>query len=69
MAKCLHILQEESIINLKGKNILEFGSGVGLLGIYLSCIGANTVLSDLPQLKDIVVRNINLNRDILKGEA
>ncbi len=49
--------------------MLEFGSGVGLLGIYLAALGANVVLSDLPAIKDMAERNINLNRDVLKGEA
>lgn len=47
--------------------MLEFGSGVGLLAIYLCSLGVNVVLSDLPQMKDMAERNINLNRDILKA--
>jgi len=54
LAKCLHLLDEESILKLKGKRILEFGCGVGLLGIYLAAIGINVVMSDVPAIKDMV---------------
>lgn len=67
MIKCLHMLQEECVIDLKGKWMLEFGCGVGLLGIYMGAIGVNVVLTDLPAIKDMAERNINLNRDIIKG--
>jgi tRNA1(Val) A37 N6-methylase TrmN6 len=63
------MLQEEYVIDFKGKNLWEFGSGVGLLGIYLGAMGANIVLSDLPQLKNMIERNINLNKNMLKGSV
>ena len=69
MAKAFHFLQDEGTLNFQGKQMLELGSGVGLLGLYLTCLGANVVLTDLPQLKDIVERNININKDLFKGEA
>ena len=69
MAKTLHFLQDEGTIDFKGKQVLELGSGVGLLGIYLGCLGANVVLTDLPVLKSLSPNNINLNREMLKGKA
>lgn len=67
MAKCLHMLIEENALQLRGKYVMEFGCGVGLLSIYLGALGVNTVLTDLPQMKDMAERNINLNREVLKG--
>lgn len=51
LAKALHFQHEEGIINLNKKHVLELGSGVGMLGIYLACLGARVILSDLPMLK------------------
>ena len=39
------------------------------MGIYLACLGANVVLSDLPVLKEMIEKNVNLNRELLKGKA
>jgi hypothetical protein len=33
-----------------GANVLELGAGVGVVGTYLSCLGANILLTDLPTL-------------------
>ena len=43
------------------------GCGVGLVGLYLGCLGANVILTDLPSMKDMVERNININKDKIKG--
>lgn len=69
MAKALHFLSEEGTMPLQGKKLLELGSGVGLLGIYLGCLGSDVLLTDLPALKEMASRNINLNRDMLKGKV
>lgn len=53
MSKALHFMQEEGSLNLAGKRLLEFGSGAGFLGIYLGCIGANVLLTDLPPIKEM----------------
>lgn len=47
--------------------MLELGCGVGMLGIYLACLGSNVLMSDVSVLKDLVERNININRKMLKG--
>ena len=69
MAKCLHFMSEEGSLDLSKKHILELGCGMGLLGIYLACIGGTVMLTDLPVVKDMVERNINLNKKLLKGSA
>ena len=53
---------------IKGKNIVEIGSGVGLVGIYLAALGSNVILCDTPALKDLVEKNININRKMVNGK-
>lgn len=55
-------------MNFAGKQILELGCGVGLLSVYLGCLGANVIMTDLPPLKELIEKNININRYMLKGE-
>eukprot|EP00941_MAST-03F_sp_MAST-3F-sp1_P003058 g3058.t1 len=49
----------------KGKRVLELGSGVGLLGIAAACLGADVVLTDLPDPSvgrlALLEENIKLN--------
>jgi len=54
LAKALHYLTEEGVLNVHNKTILELGCGVGLLGIYLAAIGNKVIMSDLPAIKDLV---------------
>eukprot|EP01132_Coremiostelium_polycephalum_P006714 gene6714-8323_t len=47
---------------LKGKRIIELGSGVGLLGITLSLLGADDIeLTDQKCMHDILKENVELN--------
>jgi hypothetical protein len=48
---------------------LELGSGVGLLGVYLGCLGANVIMGDVASMKDMATRNININKKIIKGDV
>jgi len=68
LAKALHYLKEEGEISFKGKSVLDIGCGVGLVGLYLTALGANVSLCDLPALRDLVEKNININRQMLKGK-
>lgn len=54
MAKTLHWMKEEGEFDLKGKNIIDIGSGVGLLGLYLAALGANVTLCDVPVMRDLI---------------
>jgi hypothetical protein len=42
---------------------------VGFLGVYLGCLGSDVVLADVPSMRDLAERNININRQILKGRV
>ena len=53
LAKTLHFNHEEGAFPLKGLTFLELGCGAGLLGIYLSCLGANVIMADVPSVRDL----------------
>lgn len=69
LAKTLHFLSEEGAFQLKGKTVLDLGCGVGFVGIYLACLGCQVVLADFPSLKDLVERNIGINKSLFKGKV
>ena len=47
-------------------NVLELGSGTGILGIYSACLGWNTVLTDLPEIStSILKKNLNQNQEVI----
>lgn len=69
LAKTLHFLSEEGAFQLKGKTVLDLGCGVGFVGIYLGCLGCQVVLADFPSLKDLVERNIGINKSLFKGKV
>jgi methylase of polypeptide subunit release factors len=68
LAKALHYLSDEGVFPLKDKRILELGSGVGFLGIYLACLGNNVIMGDVPSIRDLTERNIGLNKGVIKGK-
>ena len=56
---------------LKGLNILELGSGIGLVGTSLAAAGGNVVITDLPVLVNhAIIPNIKRNANGIKqGEG
>ncbi|XP_077558712.1 protein N-lysine methyltransferase METTL21D-like [Haemaphysalis longicornis] len=51
------------------KSVLELGAGTGIVGIITAAFGNNVVVTDLPQFMPLLDKNIDENRDRLKGEA
>jgi hypothetical protein len=45
------------------------GCGAGLLGVYLGALGADVLMADVPSVRDLALRNINLNKSIIKGKV
>ncbi len=40
-------------MTLTGLHVLDLGCGTGLVGIYLACLGAHTVMADVPSVRDL----------------
>ena len=42
---------------------------MGLLGVYLGCIGCNVLMADVPSVRDLAERNIGLNKGLIRGKV
>jgi predicted nicotinamide N-methyase len=47
----------------KDKYVLELGAGTGIVGLATASLGANAVLTDLPELVELMETNIRANSD------
>eukprot|EP00118_Oscarella_pearsei_P001823 m.8603 g.8603 ORF g.8603 m.8603 type:complete len:235 (+) comp20726_c0_seq4:77-781(+) len=56
---------ESGVIDLKGKRVLELGSGTGLAGMVASALGGHVTLTDRALALDLLQMNVDLNRDHL----
>ena len=55
---------------LQGQNVLELGSGCGLLGISCAFLGASRVImTDVPLLQDQIRANVGLNAQSLQSQG
>ncbi|XP_067123256.1 protein N-lysine methyltransferase METTL21D-like [Centruroides vittatus] len=54
---------------LQGKNVIDIGSGTGLVGLVAACIGGNVTLTDLPELLPLLVLNIKENKHHFLGSV
>lgn len=53
---------------VRGKNVLELGSGVGLVGLVSACLGAKYVeLTDLPEAVHLLSENTKLNKQLWRS--
>ncbi|XP_022287851.2 protein N-lysine methyltransferase METTL21D-like [Crassostrea virginica] len=52
---------------LKGKKILELGSGTGCVGIVAAYLGADVTITDLPDFVPLIKMNIEENKALIKG--
>ena len=57
------------MLPLEGLCLLELGCGVGLLGVYLGCLGANVLMADVPPVRDLAERNISMNKSLLRAKV
>ncbi|XP_037569934.1 protein N-lysine methyltransferase METTL21D-like [Dermacentor silvarum] len=51
------------------KSVLELGSGTGIVGIITASFGNDVLLTDLPQFVPLLEKNLEENRDRLRGKA
>nr|CAI5829632.1 unnamed protein product [Callosobruchus analis] len=52
---------------LENRSVIELGSGVGCVGIVAACLGANVLLTDLPQALPLLRQNVEENKTKLNG--
>ncbi|XP_054708914.1 protein N-lysine methyltransferase METTL21D-like [Uloborus diversus] len=51
------------------KTVIDIGSGTGVVGLFAAALGADVLLTDLPEFIPLIQKNIESNQDILKGSA
>lgn len=48
----------------EGKKVLELGSGTGVGGIALAALGADVIITDLPERLALIEKNVEANRKL-----
>ncbi|XP_044476502.1 protein N-lysine methyltransferase METTL21A [Mangifera indica] len=71
LGKFLEHAVDSGLLLLQGKKIVELGSGCGLVGCIAALLGAQVILTDLPDRLRLLKRNIetNLSHGDLRGSA
>nr|XP_022904217.1 protein-lysine methyltransferase METTL21D-like isoform X1 [Onthophagus taurus] len=65
LAKYLEVMYQRNKEFLKEKFVLELGSGLGCAGLVAACLGAEVVLSDLPEAIPLLQYNVDENQTLL----
>ncbi|KAL0456341.1 UNVERIFIED_CONTAM: protein N-lysine methyltransferase METTL21A [Sesamum latifolium] len=61
LGKFLEHSVESGTIFLQGKNVIELGSGCGLVGCIAALLGARVILTDLPDRLKLLKKNVETN--------
>lgn len=61
LGKFLEHSVESGMIFLQGKNVVELGSGCGLVGCIAALLGARVILTDLPDRLRLLKKNVETN--------
>ncbi|XP_029317091.1 uncharacterized protein mettl21ca [Cottoperca gobio] len=61
LALCSYLDNNRQMVNLQGKEVLELGSGTGLVTIVASLLGASVTATDLPDLLSNLKANVMRN--------
>nr|DBA14511.1 TPA: hypothetical protein GDO54_005466 [Pyxicephalus adspersus] len=54
---------------LRGRTVLELGSGTGIVGIMAAALGAQVTVTDLEDLQDLMSANIDHNAHVISGSC
>ncbi|ORY15759.1 hypothetical protein BCR34DRAFT_622762 [Clohesyomyces aquaticus] len=65
LAKRLHKLGISKEQSVQSPQVLELGSGTGLVGLAMAGLGADVILTDLPSIHPNLARNILQNREVI----
>ncbi|CAI0472770.1 unnamed protein product [Linum tenue] len=71
LGKFLEHAVDSKMLVLQGKKAIELGSGCGLVGCIASLLGAEVILTDLPDRLRLLKKNVesNLGHEHLRGSA
>ncbi|XP_010037039.2 protein N-lysine methyltransferase METTL21A [Eucalyptus grandis] len=71
LGKFLEHAVDSRMLLLQGKKVVELGSGCGLVGCISALLGAQVVLTDLPDRLRLLRKNVetNLKHDNMRGSA
>lgn len=69
LAKRLHTLKPLPTDSQRKLQVLELGSGTGLVGLAMASLGADVVLTDLPSIYPNLARNAQDNSDIVSRNS
>ncbi|KAL8479547.1 hypothetical protein ACS0TY_026447 [Phlomoides rotata] len=61
LGKFLEHSVESETLSLRGKNVVELGSGCGLVGCIAALLGARVILTDLPDRLKLLKKNVEAN--------
>ncbi|CAK9135247.1 unnamed protein product, partial [Ilex paraguariensis] len=61
LGKFLEHAVESGMISLRGKKVVELGSGCGLVGCIAALLGAQVILTDLPDRLRLLKKNVEAN--------
>ncbi|KAL8479553.1 hypothetical protein ACS0TY_026451 [Phlomoides rotata] len=61
LGKFLEHSVESETLSLRGKNVVELGSGCGLVGCIAALLGARVILTDLPDRLKLLKKNVKAN--------
>nr|XP_043872644.1 protein-lysine methyltransferase METTL21C-like isoform X1 [Solea senegalensis]XP_043886609.1 protein-lysine methyltransferase METTL21C-like isoform X1 [Solea senegalensis] len=61
LALCSFLENNREMVNLQGKEVLELGSGTGLVAIVASLLGASVTATDLPEVLSNLRANVMRN--------
>ncbi|KAF2470957.1 uncharacterized protein BDR25DRAFT_28534 [Lindgomyces ingoldianus] len=66
LAKRLHIFGIVKECRPNSPRVLELGSGTGLVGLAMACLGADVLLTDLPSIYPNLAHNVLKNHDVVR---